>query len=117
MSLPLATEVKAVQVPSGEAVLPVRISRPIPVPGGAACVQARVPHDTLWPPSKMRELKAPEAEKGLIRIQSTTNLPPPTDKSLARGRIAVANEIVCVATTVPSMRNTTVEAFHSMRNR
>src|SRR5215467_4933954 len=52
-----------------------------------------------------------------MRIQSTIILPPPTVRSLTRGRIGTAKEIVCVTTTAPSILKTTVEAFHSIRNR
>ena len=59
----VAIGVKALQVPSGIGVSPVRTLIAIPVPNGVAEFQVSAPQLTLWPApaSKTRESKVPEA--------------------------------------------------------
>ena len=62
MSPPLvAIGVKALQVPSGLAVLPVRTLSATPVPAGVAAFQLSEPQSAPWPASKTRESKLPDA--------------------------------------------------------
>ena len=63
MSPPLlAIGVKALQVPSGVGVSPVRTLIAIPVPAGVAEFQLSAPQSAVWPTpaSKTRESKVPE---------------------------------------------------------
>ena len=60
MSAPLATGAKALQVPSGVGVLPVRTLSATPVPVGVVAIQLSAPQSALWPASKTRETKVPE---------------------------------------------------------
>ena len=101
---PLLADWKAVQDASGNGVSPVRTDRAIEVPVGRALDHESRPHVRLWTASKMRESKLPEAANGLMRIQSTETDPPPTVRSLASGRMAVATVTRCEATAAPSTK-------------
>ena len=87
----------------------------IPVLAGSVCVQPSAPHATFWPASNMRESKLSDVANGLSRSQSTVSAGAPTAKSLTTGRMEAPIETESVWTEVPSMKNATLEALHSMR--
>ena len=116
MSSPLAAiGLNELQLASGVGVLPVRTLSATPVPGGVAEVHARAPQSAPSPASRTRESKLPDPGYGLIRSQSTESSPPPGLKSLLSGRMLSANATVWVATGVPSTKNRTSPASHSIR--
>ena len=51
---------KALQLPSGVGVLPVRTLSATPVPAGVSAVHERASQSTDWPASRTRESKVPE---------------------------------------------------------
>src|SRR5689334_23236754 len=97
-----ATLAYAVQVPSGTGVSPRRTSIATLVPAGVVALHDSVPHDTAPPASNTRETNVPGETYGVIRIQSTTTVPPPANRSLAAGRIGPETARVEVCTSTPS---------------
>src|SRR5437867_12146630 len=100
----LTSGVKAVQVPSGVGVLPVRTLSAKPVPAGSPAVHAASTQETDPPASSTWDTKVPEAAYGLSRIQSIVMAPPPTLASLAIGRSELVTATLWEATCVPSTK-------------
>src|SRR3954454_20841829 len=95
--------------------LPVRMLITLVVPRGLFAVHWTVFQMTAALASNTREVKVPHAAQGVPRIQSITMFPPKTLKSLAAtARIGPGTATVCVATTVPSMENTTLASVQSI---
>ena len=95
-----AIVLKPLHVPSGVGLLPVRTLMTMFVAAGVSLVQVMLFHATGCPASNTRESNVHDDEYGLILTQSREMPPPPTLKSLASGRIAVATEIACEATWI-----------------
>src|SRR5215211_435796 len=113
-SAPIASQ--ADHVPSGVAVLPERVSKAEFVPVGFWVVESSLSQsEALLPESKTRDSKVPLEAYGLILSQSTLTLGPPALKSLASGRIWVPMATLSVRTRLPSTKNLTSLAVHSMR--
>jgi hypothetical protein len=114
-SAPFCISVNAVHVLSGTAVSPVRTLRVSVVLVGTAPVQLKVPQSARPPASWIRERKLPLWAYGVNRIQSTATAVPPALMSLTAGSIAPVTVALAVATTVPSIENTTLSASQSIR--
>src|SRR5580765_2210566 len=97
-----ATLAYAVQVPSGTGVSPRRTSSATLVPAGVVALHDSVPQDTADPASKTRETNVPGETYGVIRIQSTTTVPPPANRSLIAGRIGPGTARADVCTSASS---------------
>src|SRR5258705_7053153 len=97
--------VNALHEASGVAVLPVRTAIASVVPAGVTPVQSVVAQSTGASASNTRDMNEPDAVYGVMRIQSTTTLPPSGVKSLAAiGRIGPAMVAACDATCTPSTK-------------
>ena len=72
---PFATGVKLDHVPSGIAVLPVRIESCNAVSVGSVAVHAAIPQLVDAPASKILDVKLPDDAYGVIRNQSTDKVP------------------------------------------
>ena len=113
-SAPFWISVKAVHVLSGTAVSPVWTLRVSPVLVGVAPVHVNVPQSARAPASWIRERKLPLWAYGVSRIQSTARAVPPALRSLTAGSISPVTVALTVATTVPSIENTTLSASQSI---
>ena len=117
MSPPLAAiGVKPLQLPSGVGVLPVRTLSATPVPPGVSAVQT-----SGAPVDRLAGVEDPRIERARGRIGAQVE---PVDRdvgaaalrSLAPGRIWVAPKLAAwVATRLPSTKNRTSVASHSIR--
>jgi hypothetical protein len=105
----------AVHVASGVGVSPNRALSATEVFAGVTDVHVAEPQLVVAPASSTREVNVPDGVYGLIRSQSTVSAPPAVLKSDAMGRMFAEIVTGCVATTAPSMRNLTLDVFHSMR--